>query len=330
MFQFELSSLAKRIVEDMASVRPDEEVLVVTDARTIDVAQPIANAARGTGAETVLSVIPVLDAHGNEPPATVAEAMKAADIAFAITDKALTHSDARQASIDAGTRTYILRGVTVDMMIEGGIDTDYEELTRVTTALSERLTDADRAHVESAEGTDVEFSIEGRSGYVLDGRFYDDGRAAAALPTGEAPTSPVEGTARGTIVVDCSMDNIGQLDTPIELVVEDGTVTEIRGGEAADRLRGIVADADENAGNLAEFAIGTNPDARLIGNLAEDKKKAGTVHFAIGDNRGIGGSVPSDVHLDGVLSRPTVTLDDETVVEDGQLLRDRILELDEV
>jgi leucyl aminopeptidase (aminopeptidase T) len=273
-----------------------------------------------------MSVMPIAEAHGNEPPAVVAEGMLAADIVFAITDKALTHSSARQASINAGTRTYILRGVTTEMMIEGAIDTDYEELTRVTEAYSDRLSATAHAHVTSPAGTDVHIDLTGKGSYVLDGRFYDDGRAAAAIPTGEAPIGPVEGSAEGTIVIDYSMDNIGALETPIELTFVDGVVTAISGGEEADRLREIVQGADPNARNLAEFAIGTNPDARLIGNLAEDKKKAGTVHFAIGDNRGLDGTVESDIHLDGLVTSPTVTLDSEEIVIDGELQIDYLLD----
>ena len=78
---------------------------------------------------------------------------------------------------------------------------------------------------------------------------------------------------------------------------------------------------DERARNIAEFAIGTNPFARLIGNLAEDKKLAGTVHFAIGDNKSLGGSVESIIHLDGLMVKPTVIADnDKIIVKDGKLM----------
>jgi leucyl aminopeptidase (aminopeptidase T) len=83
-------------------------------------------------------------------------------------------------------------------------------------------------------------------------------------------------------------------------------------------------DGHENAGNMAEFAIGTNPDARLVGNLAEDKKKLGTVHFAIGDNESLGGTTQCDIHLDGVVLDPTVVLDDEEVITEGEVHLDRI------
>lgn len=69
-----------------------------------------------------------------------------------------------------------------------------------------------------------------------------------------------------------------------------------------------------------EFAIGTNPNARLIGNLAEDKKLLGTVHFAIGDNKSLGGVVESSVHLDGLMLKPTVLIDEKALVKAGRLL----------
>ncbi|MFB9808893.1 aminopeptidase [Haladaptatus pallidirubidus] len=122
-------------------------------------------------------------------------------------------------------------------------------------------------------------------------------------------------------MVDVSMDNLGQVDEPIELTLEDGFVTDVTGGTQAEDLEETFEQHGQNARNLAEFAIGTNPEAKLIGNLAEDKKREGTVHFAVGDNESLGGTTKSDIHLDGVLRRPTVELDDTVIVENGELRR---------
>jgi leucyl aminopeptidase (aminopeptidase T) len=178
--------------------------------------------------------------------------------------------------------------------------------------------------VTSDKGTDISFSVEGCSAFSLDG-YYHEAEGFATLPPGESPTHPAEGTANGTIVVDVSMDNLGQLDEPVRLDIEDGFVSEISGGSQAEELRALVDRSDENAGNLAEFAIGTNPKAKLIGNLAEDKKRSGTVHFAIGDNESLGGTLKSEIHLDGVLRKPTVELDGETYVENDRLLTEKLL-----
>jgi len=101
-------------------------------------------------------------------------------------------------------------------------------------------------------------------------------------------------------------------------------VTDVTGGSQADELQQIIDENDENAGNIAEFAIGTNPKAKLIGNLAEDKKLAGTVHFAVGDNESLGGTLKSSIHLDGVVRTPTVELDGVVVVDNGQIVEDAL------
>jgi len=325
MIDLELSPVSRRIVEQLAEVTEGEEALVISDPAKVGVGRAIANAARAVGADATLAVMPQLDAHGNEPPDTVAAAMEATDVAFTATTHAITHTRARLAASDAGTRVVVLRGVTEEMMIEGGMNTDYEELRRVTAAVRDVFTAASEAHVTSPAGTDIHVNVEGRPAFALDGYFHDYG--FSALPGGESPTCPQKAGTDGTIVIDYSMDNIGHLDEPIELTVEDGTVTAIDGGSEAAQLRGIVDGAGGYPRNLAEFAIGTNPDARLVGNLAEDKKKSGTVHFAIGDDTSLGGDLESEIHLDGLVLDPTVALDGETIVDEGTLDVERVTEL---
>jgi leucyl aminopeptidase (aminopeptidase T) len=318
MLDLEMSQTATDIVEKCLGVTAGEEVFVITDPRKVGVARSIATAANAASAETITAIMPLLDSHGNEPPSTIAKGMASADVAFTCTTKAITHTHARLHAAEQGTRIGILRSVTEDMMVEGGMRVDFEKLRRRTEALAEIMTEASNATVTSTEGTDISFSIEDTQGYSLDGYFHEE-YGFATLPPGESPTHPIEGTANGTVVFDVSMDNIGQLDNPIEIDFKDGFVSDVRGGEEATQLQRILDHSDENAGNLAEFAIGTNPNAKLIGNLAEDKKRAGTMHFAIGDNESLGGTTKSEIHLDGVVRSPTITLDDLMVVDDGHL-----------
>lgn len=321
MLDLETARLARTIVEDCLGVAPDEEVLSVTDPRAAPVARAIARAARAADATAMIQVMPLLDSHGNEPPDAVAAGMVAADVAFTCTTHAITHTHARLEATDAGTRVGVLRGVTEEMLVDGAMTADFHEVKRTTRAVRDRLDAAGSVRVTSEAGTDVTFSVEGCRAFSLDGFSYEE-HGFATFPPGEAPVHPAEDTAEGTIVIDTSMDGIGLLDEPIHLTVEEGFVTAVRGGEQADELRRIIEAGDENAGNLAEFSIGTNPAARLIGNQAEDKKRAGTIHFAIGDNESLGGTRRSDIHLDGVCRRPTVELDGDPVVEDGRLLID--------
>ncbi len=78
----------------------------------------------------------------------------------------------------------------------------------------------------------------------------------------------------------------------------------------------------EDGTNLAELGIGTNEKAILTGNILEDEKILGTAHVAFGASAAIGGNVQVPVHLDCVVMRPTVELDGEALVRDGELLVD--------
>ena len=71
---------------------------------------------------------------------------------------------------------------------------------------------------------------------------------------------------------------------------------------------------------LAEFAIGTNPKAMVTGNVLEDEKVLGTCHIAIGNNVSFGESNDVPVHLDGIISRPTVIVGSRTILENGNAL----------
>jgi len=147
------------------------------------------------------------------------------------------------------------------------------------------------------------------------------------MPDGEVAVSPIEETTEGTIIVDYSMDGIGALKVPIRLDIERGRVANISGAQEAETLAKLVGKTGECGTNMAEFAIGTNPMARLIGNLMEDKKKEGTIHVALGDNRTLGGKIGCQIHLDGLVTSPTVKLDERTIIENGRVLWDYITRL---
>ncbi|WP_280535951.1 aminopeptidase [Halopenitus sp. POP-27] len=322
MRSIETSAVSRRIVDDVIGVDATEDVVVLTDTGKLDIAETIAAACRATGATTVVEIMPRTDEHGNEAPDTVIAAMTAADVVFTATTNSITHTDGFRNALESGARTAVFRGVTEDMFVAGGIDTDYERLRERTLAVREALDAASEATVRSPAGTDVTLDLRGQPAFSLDGYCHEHNDNLGAYPAGESPTSPASGT--GTIVIDYSMDGIGRLDDPIELTLEDGDVTAVSGGREADELRETIEGADAGARNLAEFAIGTNPDARLVGNLAEDKKRLGTIHFAIGDDRTLAGETRSSIHLDGLVRKPTVELDGTRILDAGDLRRDRL------
>jgi leucyl aminopeptidase (aminopeptidase T) len=257
--------------------------------------------------------------HGNEPPRVVAAAMLGADVILAPTTYAITHTKARLEASKRGARTVILRGITEDSMIHGAMLADYSEIYATSSKLATKLSRAKKIKLVTDLGTDATFIVEGREGLALGGVVTDKGKFTS-LPSGEAAIAPLEGTTQGNIIIDFAMDGIGLLSQPIQLEIVNGKVISIQGGREAQQLRKLL-EGDENAFNIAEFAIGTNPKSRMKGNMAEDKILRGCVHVALGDNHTIGGMIESKVHLDGVILNPTVETDGQLIVNKGVLLR---------
>lgn len=128
---------------------------------------------------------------------------------------------------------------------------------------------------------------------------------------------PRQGKVNGVIVVDGPIAHIGMPDSPIRLEVSAGRVTAVEGASRqAEELRHII-ESVENADNVAEIGVGLNPLSRRNGDFEEEKKGRGNVHVAIGDNIFYGGSVQSAVHMDMVMYRSTVHLDNRTIVDHG-------------
>ena len=103
--------------------------------------------------------------------------------------------------------------------------------------------------------------------------------------------------------------------------MKKGRVVKVEGGIEAERLKKLI-DSYENADNIAEFSLGTNPYIIPDGDInRNDKKKLGTVHIAVGDNTSYpGGKTTAPVHLDGVISKPTLFVGKKKIMENGNLL----------
>jgi leucyl aminopeptidase (aminopeptidase T) len=145
------------------------------------------------------------------------------------------------------------------------------------------------------------------------------------LPAGKIFVLPQEGTASGTIVIDSTWEG-RILEGPLRFDVEDGLVTSIEGGELADEIKSILDLAKSGlrrnrgrAYTLAEFGFGMNSRAKLLGNRLEDQVVRGSAYFSFGDNTALGGSAKVGVKMSGVMSNPSCTLDDVTLISEGKV-----------
>lgn len=303
-------------VKTCMNVKPEENVLIVTDTEKVRIAEAFAYAASAVGARTVISIMPPYDKHGKEPPKPVAEAMKSADVVLIPTSRSLSHTDSRREATKHGARIASMPGITEDMMSRGGLTADYKKVAELSEKVGIILDKGKKVEITTPSGTKLTMSIEGRLALKDTGLYHKPGDWGN-LPAGEACLAPVEGTTNGMLVI----DHIGKTVThPLRITVKDGWAQKFEGADAA-RLESILKSADKNAYNIGELGIGTNPKARLTGVVLEDEKVLGTVHIALGDNTSYpGGHTKSNIHIDGILMHPTVKVDGKLLMKNGKLL----------
>ena len=321
MREVEVAAVARRVVEDYLGVTAGERFLIVTDTRTSPSLGPaLAGHAFALGADPVLVVMAPRARSGEEPPAPVAAAMCEADVLLAAASRSCYHTEAKGAAQARGTRGVFNAPSDEAAWIDGAMTADFVMVRETAMRLADALRGAREVHVTSPAGTDVRMSIEGREpkGW-LTGICRNPGEVSA-LPGGEVSFPPVEGTSNGTVVVERVMTDIGVVHDPIVWTVRDGHVVQITGGSEADRLRQHV-EGVENATNVGELGIGLNPLARITSDITESKKALGTAHVAMGDSAGgYGGTVVSDVHLDGIIMTPRIEVDGSVLADGGQVL----------
>ena len=316
----EVQRCARVAVERCAGVRASERVLVVADTmRDQGVAQALMGAAMAAGAEAVLTVIPTRRLTPQEPPASVAAAMRATDVVFLYTTYSLTHSSARVQAQRAGARVISMPGVTEDGFLRT-LSVDMDRLARQTNRLADRVADARTARVTTPLGTDMRYELA-HPVTTLDGVVEKPGDLDT-FPPGLFLSVPREGGVSGKAVVDGAITQIGRLSSPVTMTFADGRLVKIEGGGEAGRLTELLASLeDDNSYRFAAWGIGTNPGAALVGEdpSFEGERVFGWTHVSTGSNAAFpGGTVRAKIHLDGIISRPTIHLDEVLILQDGR------------
>jgi len=222
----------------------------------------------------------------------------------------------RKSKVRSGLGAYIDQSI-----LDLELSADYEQIAAHTLSLAERLRGSSNARVTTDLGTDLSMSLTGREWKTDTGMLRGQG-VWGNLPAGEIYIAPIEDSAEGVLVIDKCFPGL-LLSEPVRLVFEKGRVTQIEGGAGAEYLERAIAQHGDSTRVIAELGIGTNPQARLQGNIITDEKVLGTIHVAIGRNDFLGGKNIAPTHIDGVVSQPTVWIDGKMLLDKGRHLPQR-------
>jgi aminopeptidase len=191
------------------------------------------------------------------------------------------------------------------------VDIDCEALDRQQEQVQALLARGTAVRIESALGTDLELQIGGRPVHL----------DRDSLPRGEVYVAPHEDSANGIVVIDRAFVR-GEPVERLRLTFAHGRVVDVSAPDphGTYRFRELLAASSGDADVIAEFGIGLNPGAtEPVGDVMLDEKIGGSAHVAIGMNERFGGRNRSNLHLDLVILRPSVWLDERKIIESGIL-----------
>ncbi len=321
----------KNIVDVCMAIQQGEKVLLITDEPMAVMRQQLVERIAEIGAGELWSYV-VTDATRPLPhyPALLYELAGSVDVVLIFEHRRNPEIETPRAlemveAVERGNARFASGPMINHSILEHELNADYHQIADLTNRLGDELDGRAHARITTALGTDLEMTISGRK-VMRDTGLFHKPRDHGNLPAGECYVAPIEDQTNGVFVVDKSYPGI-LIDEPIRLTVERGRVVEITGGREAQQLLAMVRDGErkpygEGCRVVCELGIGTNPNARLQGNVLTDEKVMGTVHIAIGHNAlaSYGGQNRAPIHLDGVIGDPTLIVDGKTLIKDGDYL----------
>ena len=202
-----------------------------------------------------------------------------------------------------------------------------ENLRERVEAGERRLSAAEQLRFVNGVGTDVTYKLEGRS-ILTEYGFTDSPGRWDHWPSGFLATVAKPGGVSGRVVMDRGdilLPQKKQLSKPVEFVIREGMVREIRGGTEAQELRTLMESyRDPRAYAVSHIGWGLNSIAQWTADLPgigmDSRAYYGNVLFSLGPDTEFGGTNDTACHLDLPMRGCSLFLDDEVIVEKGEVV----------
>jgi leucyl aminopeptidase (aminopeptidase T) len=202
---------------------------------------------------------------------------------------------------------------------------DYlEELTKMTKA-------ARFVRTTSPSGTDVKVELDPNRPVIYSAGYADTPGFHTIL--GQVAFAPKFETINGVVVFDGSVyPPIKLLKQPIKLVIRQGVVERIEGGNEASRFEEWLKSWNDPL--MLRIAHGPTygccPTAELTGNIAEDERVWGSTTWGLGyvsPTMAPPDGISAASHTDGIVLDNSLWLDDEQVWDKGKPVHPKLVKL---
>jgi leucyl aminopeptidase (aminopeptidase T) len=191
-----------------------------------------------------------------------------------------------------------------------------DQITRLTPSLKNG-----EVKITSPNGTNLTLRLVGREAYsedcIVDDDDLDHGRNVANIPGGNILVCPDEMFAEGRVVFDRPTPYMGKWVGRIRLDFKDGILTNYKATQNVGHFKASYDKASGEKNRIAAIGVGLNPKARI--GFMQDGITAGAVTVAIGGNDDIGGANKTDFYFPGILTKATLTVNGNTIIQNGKL-----------
>jgi aminopeptidase len=311
-------------------VKPTEQVCVITDEATIEIAAAIAEELDKIGAPYHAWILEQLSPRPlKDLPRAILDDLETSQVSIFAVQAQTNELRSRIQMTDVVNRRKIrhahMVNINRDIMLQG-MRADFQRVDRLSQKVVEMVRQASKIRATTAAGTDLTADLNPNYKWLKTSGIISPEKWGN-LPGGEIFTTP--GEVNGTFVIDGVVGDylcakFGSLkETPLTVRMKGNRLT-----EAHSENRELEDDfwkythTDENSDRVGEFAIGTNIDLKeVIGQILQDEKYPG-VHIAFGNPYGAhtGAEWDSTTHIDVVGRKFNIWVDDQQIMREGKFL----------
>ncbi len=335
----DLKKGAEVAVKQCLNVKKGQDVLIITDEKSSEIAKALENASKEAAANPTLFTLPKKDRPLKETPADLKILI---NLIKSRTDKAaaFTVFQTNPEEIGGDETPFRVELILKNLLADPnpfrvghmpGFKKKYlsvlsEPLTKMqerAEPLMEALNWGDYIEITTKKGTDLNLKIKGRKSIESIGRVEKQGDFKN-VPSGEVFICPVEDYGSGKFVIDGST-GFGVVNKPITLTFNKGEVVDIE-GDSSKVCKNYINSLkkDKWAKIIGEFGIGINSKAGVVDEMAIAEKAFKTCHIATGKNNEYDGKNKSKTHQDVLCKNPTVVVSkgdkEKTILKNGDIV----------
>jgi len=334
-YEYELGKTTHKIASQLFKLKPNEIFVITADTESDPrVVNAMATAAFAIGAKpmTIWTPSPLgvgKAADAMLPVEALTGTLKEADAWVEFNNKYLLYSTPFEVAMreNRKLRYMNLSGMNVDMLVRTIGRVDMQALGQFQGKLAAMVKASKSIHLTSPAGEDVKMDFDPKGLVINDVGFADT--PGSHFLSGQL-TPGYSSSVNGLIVFDGSVvPPVGLVKDPVRLDVRDGRVERVEGGKDALALDSWLRSFnDSNMFRVAHLSFGSNPGAKLTGNIVEDERVWGSTEWGLGyvgpDLTNDGKPITAASHTDGISLNTSVWLDETQIYENGKLVHEEL------